>query len=363
MTPLYARLVRLISAAGPISVADYMAHCLFDPEHGYYTTREPFGVSGDFTTAPEISQMFGELVAVWMAGAWRAAGTPRPFVLAEIGPGRGTLIKDMLRALSRVAPDMLAAARIHLVETSPRLQDIQKRTLAGRPAEPVWLSDVDQLPEMPLLIVGNELFDAVPQRQYVKTAQGWRERMVGLDEDGALCFAAGGGRLASDLLPAEAAVAPDGAILEMAPARNALMARIAARIAEHGGAGLFFDYGYSGPALGDTLQALRRHAYDDVLAHPGEADLTSHVDFAALAQAAEAEGLATRSLEQGAFLLGMGLLERAGALGAKADAATRQRLQSEVDRLARPEAMGSLFKVLMLARPGVELPPAIRTAD
>jgi SAM-dependent MidA family methyltransferase len=273
-------------------------------------------------------------------------------------------MKDMLRALSHVAPDMLAAARVHLVETSPRLQDIQKRTLAESRAAPVWLSDVDQLPERPLLIVGNELFDAVPQRQYVKTAQGWRERMVGLDGEATLCFAAGGGRLASSLLPAEAAVAPDGAILEMAPARNALMARIAARIAEHGGAGLFFDYGYYGPALGDTVQALRRHAYDDVLAHPGQADLTSHVDFAALAQAAEAEGLATRSLEQGAFLLGMGLLERAGALGAQAgDTATRQRLQSEVDRLARPEEMGSLFKVLMLARPGVELPPAVGMAD
>lgn len=363
MTPLHARLVRLIEAAGPLSVADYMAHCLFDPEHGYYTTREPFGVAGDFTTAPEISQMFGELVAIWTAGAWRATGAPAPFALVEIGPGRGTLMKDMLRALSRVAADMLAAARVHLVETSPRLMDIQKRTLAESPAEPIWLTDVDRLPEVPLVIVGNELFDAVPQRQYVKTRQGWRERMVGLDGEGALCFAAGAGGIAPELLPPEAEAAPEGAIIEFAPARNALMARIAARIATHGGAGLFIDYGYFGPALGDTLQALRRHVFDDVLAHPGEADLTSHVDFAALARAAQAEGLATRSQEQGAFLLGMGLLERAGALGAKADAATRQRLQGEVDRLARPEGMGSLFKALMMARPGVSLPPAGGMAD
>lgn len=363
MTPLQDRLVRLIAVAGPMSVADYMAHCLFDPEHGYYTTREPFGVSGDFTTAPEISQMFGELVAVWAAGAWRAIGGPTPFVLAEIGPGRGTLMKDVLRAISRMAPDMLSAARAHLIETSPRLTDVQKRTLAASPAEPAWVTDVDQLPEMPLFIIGNELFDALPQRQYVKTGQGWRERVVGLDEQGELCFLAGAGALEPALLPPGADAAPEGSVFELSPARTALMQRIAACISGQGGAGLFFDYGYEGPALGDTLQALRRHAPDDVLAHPGEADLTSHVDFAALARAAAQEGLATRFMEQGAFLLGMGLLERAGALGAHADAATRQRLQGEVDRLARPEQMGSLFKVLMVHRPGLALPPGQDEAD
>ena len=363
MTPLRTRLVRLISAAGPLSVADYMAHCLFDPEHGYYTTREPFGAAGDFTTAPEISQMFGELIAVWMAGAWQAAGAPAPFVLAEIGPGRGTLMKDMLRALSHAAPRMLSAARIHLVETSPRLRDVQKRTLANSAAVPVWVSDIDQLPQMPFFIVGNELFDAIPQRQYVKAGQRWRERMVGLDDEGQLCFVAGSGGLAPDLLPADAESAPEGAIVEISPAREALMTRIATRIASDGGVGLFLDYGYFGPALGDTLQALRRHAFDDVLAHPGEADLTSHVDFATLARAAEAAGLQTHSMEQGAFLLQMGLLERAGTLGARADAATRQRLQSEVDRLARPEQMGRLFKALMISRPGTALPAVDRMDD
>ncbi|MCG6114498.1 MAG: class I SAM-dependent methyltransferase [Mesorhizobium sp.] len=363
MTALRERLVRLIEATGPLSVADYMAQCLFDPEQGYYTTREPFGVSGDFITAPEISQMFGELVAVWTAGAWRANGSPKPFVLAEIGPGRGTLTKDLLRALARIAPDMLAAARVQLIETSPRLTEIQKQNLAEAPVDISWATDVDTLPDVPLIIIGNELFDAVPQRQYVKTDRGWRERMVGLDAGGNLCFAAGAGALESKLLPVDADTAPEGAIFELAPARSALMARIAARIERHGGAGLFFDYGYEGPALGDTLQALRRHAPDDVLAHPGEADLTSHVDFAALAQAAWQEGLTTRFLEQGAFLLGMGLLERAGALGAQADAATRQRLQGEVDRLARPEQMGSLFKVLMVHRTGLALPPGQTVAD
>ncbi|MGY6706918.1 MAG: class I SAM-dependent methyltransferase [Rhizobiaceae bacterium] len=363
MTPLHGRLVRLIGATGPLSVADYMAHCLFDPEHGYYTTREPFGVSGDFTTAPEISQMFGELVAIWAAGAWQATGSPTPFALAEIGPGRGTLMKDVLRALVRIAPDMGAAARIHLIETSPRLTDIQKQTLADATADVAWVTDVDSLPEMPLILIGNELFDALPQRQYVKTDRGWRERVVGIDDEGALCFLAGAGSLEPALLPAGADAAPEGSIVELAPARSALMARISSHIGAHGGAGLFFDYGYEGPALGDTLQALRRHAADDVLAHPGEADLTSHVDFAALSQAARREGLATRFMEQGTFLLDMGLLERAGALGAHADAATRQRLQGEVDRLARPEQMGSLFKVLMVFRPGMAPPPASLMAD
>jgi len=363
MTALRERLVRLIEATGPLSVADYMAHCLFDPEQGYYTTREPFGVSGDFTTAPEISQMFGELVAIWLYNAWTLAGRPETVVLAEIGPGRGTLMKDVVRILHQLDPGFVRQTRFELVETSPRLREIQRATLADSLPAFAWHDSVATLPDGPLFIVGNELFDAVPQPQYVATDRGWRERMVGLDAAGNLCFAAGAGIPDRQLLPAGADSAPEGSIFELAPARSALMSGIAARIGRHGGAGLFFDYGYEGPALGDTLQALRRHAPDDVLAHPGEADLTSHVDFAALAQAARQENLTTRFMDQGEFLLGMGLLERAGALGAQADAATRQRLQGEVDRLARPEQMGRLFKVLMVHTPGLVLPPGQALAD
>lgn len=346
MTPLGGKIARLIAAGGPIGVADYMALCLYDPAHGYYTTREPFGAGGDFTTAPEISQMFGELVAVWLYDAWLAAGRPLPATMAEIGPGRGTLMRDMLRTLAKLDPGFVNRARVALIEVSPRLADIQKRTLAGGPASPEWHASLAGLPEAPLFIVGNEIFDALPLRQYVKTARGWRERVLGLDEKGAPHFMAGAGTIDKTLLPPGADAAPDGAVVELAPARTALIQETAMRIAGKGGAGLFIDYGYSKPAVGDTLQALYRHAYDDVLAHPGEADLTAHVDFAALAAAARSAGLEAKIETQGEFLLRMGLLERAGRLGAAGDDRMRERLSGEVERLAGPEQMGTLFKVL-----------------
>ncbi|MCO0638050.1 SAM-dependent methyltransferase, partial [Lutimaribacter sp. EGI FJ00014] len=208
----------------------------------------------------------------------------------------------------------------------------------------------------PLFLVGNELFDALPVRQYVNTTAGWRERVVGLGEDGALIFMAGAGAPDPTSLPSGADAAPEGAVFEAAPAREALMETIAGRLAAQGGAGLFIDYGYEGPALGDTLQAVRRHAYDDVLAHPGEADLTAHVDFAALARIAGAQGLGARLMPQGEFLLGLGLLDRAGRLGAGKSAEEQERIRGEVERLAGPEGMGTLFKVLAVPRE-VAVPP------
>jgi SAM-dependent MidA family methyltransferase len=357
MTALKDRLRRLIDATGPITVADYMSACLFDPEAGYYTTREPFGAEGDFTTAPEISQMFGELVAVWAFSTWTATGRPMPMVLAEIGPGRGTLMADMLRTLDRLDPGFVTRARIAMIEASPRLAAIQKRKITGGRCRPTWFSDIAALPALPLFIVGNELFDALPVRQFVRTGQGWRERMVGLDADGALCFVAGAAGIDAGLLPPEAGAAEEGAIFEIAPAREALMDELSARIARDGGAALFIDYGHLRPGLGDTLQAVRAHAYDDVLAHPGEADLTSHVDFSALAGVAAGHGLDVKMTTQGEFLLGLGLLQRAGALGAAADEETRERLRGESERLAGPDQMGTLFKVLCVSGKGTVLPP------
>jgi len=357
MTRLAGRIARQIEAAGPISVADYMALCLFDPEDGYYTTREPFGVDGDFTTAPEISQMFGELVAVWLHEAWTALGRPSSPVIAEIGPGRGTLMKDMARTLSRLASSLVRQARWALVEASPRLAAVQRETLQAGPAVFTWHETVATLPSGPLLIVGNELFDAVPIRQYVKFAQGWRERVVTLDDEGRLVLRAGAGGIDPSYLPPGAAEAPAGTIAEIAPARAALMEEIAARIAHERGAGLFIDYGYLRPALGDTLQALRQHEYDDVLAHPGEADLTAHVDFHALAAATRKYGLGAAFLTQGEFLLGMGLLERAGSLGGNAALAVRERLSGEVERLAGPDSMGNLFKAMAVLPEGVAVHP------
>ncbi len=357
MNALRDRLARLIAAAGPLTVADYMAACLFDPEHGYYTTRTPFGARGDFITAPDVSQMFGELLGVWVLSAMRAASGSEPARLIEIGPGRGTLMADMLRTLFRLDPALEGRLQISLVEASPRLTEIQKRRLAGLPAAIEWQRDIRSLPGGPAIFVANELFDALPVRQFVKTAQGWHERLVGLDVEGGLCFLAGPQPIPPGLLPADAGAAPPGSVIELSPAATGMMDAIAGHIAIHGGAGLFIDYGYQGPATGDTLQAMRRHAYEPVLATPGEADLTAHVDFAALAAAAHTHGLATRLMSQGAFLLAIGLLERAGALGSTQDESGRERLRGEVARLAGPDAMGELFKVLIVGPQGLPLPP------
>jgi SAM-dependent MidA family methyltransferase len=357
MTRLKTRIVDLIGAVGPIPVNEYMALCLFDPQDGYYTAREPFGAAGDFVTAPEISQMFGELIAVWLYQAWLATGRPMPVTIAEIGPGRGTLMKDMLRSFSRLDPALAASASFAMIETSPRLTDIQKQTLAATPARIGWHETIDTLPQAPLLIVGNELFDAVPIRQFIRAGAGWRERVIGLDDVDDLRFFAGAGSVDPALLPDDAANAPQGAIVEVAPARAALMAAIAERVARHGGAGLFLDYGHLRPGLGDTLQALRKHNHEDVLANPGEADLTAHVDFAALAAMARAHGVDAQLATQGEFLISMGLLERAGLLGAAANEQARQTIADAVERLAGPQAMGDLFKVLAVLPRGTAVPP------
>lgn len=357
MTPLKKRITALVETGGPLSVADYMALCLFDPQDGYYTTREPFGAAGDFTTAPEISQMFGELIGVWIRLAWEAAGKPLPVAIAEIGPGRGTLMKDVLRTLARLAPELHSSAHFVMIETSPRLAEIQKKTLATADAAVEWHVTLDTLPQMPLIIVGNEIFDAIPIRQFVRTSGQWRERCIGLDEKGGLRFVAGAASLDPVLLPASAANAPDGAIFEVGPARTALMDIISQRIKAHCGAGLFIDYGHAEPGIGDTLQALRKHRYTDILGDPGQADLTSHVDFASLAVTARQHGLDAGLMTQGDFLLGLGLLERAGSLGAKADPAGQEKIRGEVERLAGPDAMGTLFKVMALAPRGTVIAP------
>ncbi|MEZ5813067.1 MAG: class I SAM-dependent methyltransferase [Rhizobiaceae bacterium] len=356
-TPLAGRLKRQIAQTGPIPVSDYMALCLFDPQDGYYTTGQPFGRDGDFITAPEISQMFGELVAIWLLAAWHAAGSPKPAVIAEIGPGRGTLMADMLRSLEKIAPDFPASAEIGMIETSPRLAGMQRETLGDRAARIRWTETVDQLSGLPLFMVGNELFDAVPARQYVKMDGCWLERMVGIDQAGELEFVAGAGGIDPALLPAGAGDAPDGTVFETAPAREAMAAEIGGRVATHGGAALFFDYGHLEPGFGDTLQAVRGHRPVDIFSAPGQADLTTHVDFAALVTAARAAGADTAFLTQGEFLLRMGVVERAGRLGADADAGARQRIEAEVERLAGPQGMGDLFKVMAMFERGVALGP------
>lgn len=357
MTVLGDSIARQIETGGPIPVSHYMALCLFDPEHGYYTTREPIGAAGDFITAPEISQMFGELVAVWLCAGWAAADRPGRLTLAEIGPGRGTLSADIVRTLRQVEPAMVEAADIVLVETSPRLRGVQEETLKDISAAVRWVDDVAALPDQPLFIAGNEIFDAIPVRQYVKAGGAWVERMVGLGEDGALRFLAGAGTLDEALLPSGADEQPDGTIFEVAPQRAALMGAIAARIAYDGGGGLFFDYGHLEPGFGDTFQAVRAHQSVDVLADPGLADLTSHVDFHALADVACREGLRAAAMDQGAFLGAMGIAERAGQLGAGKPAEVQRNIVTAVERLCATEHMGRLFKVLGIYPQRVLLPP------
>lgn len=355
---LARRIADLILADGPITLADYMALALGDPDDGYYITRDPLGRSGDFVTAPEISQMFGEIVGIWLVEAWRALGHPLPVRLVELGPGRGTLMADILRVVSRLAPPLAAGLDLHLVETSPALRARQAATLAGSGIAPTWHAAFADVPAGPMLLVANEFFDALPIRQFVHADGTWRERVVGLDADGRLAFGLGPGALVGDAPARLLRGAEPGAVLEVSPASTAVMNAIAERIAREGGAALAIDYGHAETAFGDTFQAVKAHAFADPLAEPGHADLTAHVDFGALARAARAAGAGVLGpITQGDFLLAMGLLERAGRLGAPLDEAGREAIRAAVERLAGPQQMGTLFKVMAVVPPGIALAP------
>ncbi|TFF23059.1 class I SAM-dependent methyltransferase [Jiella endophytica] len=360
MNALAEKITEIIRRGGPIGIDRFWNVALFDPGAGYYATKNPFGRAGDFVTAPEVSQMFGELIGAWVASAWAALGSPKPFRLIEIGPGRGTLMADMLRTLRRAAPGCLAAASIHLVETSETLAAIQAETLSRFDLPIRRHRRVEEVGGGPAIIVANELFDALAIRQFVFDGTAFAERCVGLGEDGRLQFTLAP-RL--DRQPQAAALPgpPEpGAVLEVSPERDALAAALATRLATEGGAGLFIDYGHGESGYGDTLQAIHAHAFADPLERPGEADITSHVDFARLGHIFAARGLAVSKVtEQGDLLLSLGLLERAGALGAPMDADSRRRIEQQVARLAgRSDGeMGSLFKALAAASSPLPLPP------
>ncbi len=355
-TPLEHRIRALVRLDGPMSVFDYMGLCLGDPEHGYYMAREPFGAAGDFVTAPEVSQMFGEMIGAFLVECWERLGRPAPFQLVEFGPGRGTLMADVLRVAKRV-PAFVAAARLTLVETSPRLRAAQAKTLEGAALRPVWVDRAEDLPPGPMIAVANEFFDALPIRQFQRADGAWRERVVGLDEEGVLGFGLGSTALPEAGLPEGLKTATAGTIVEVAPVGVAIMTELAARIASAGGVLLAIDYGYAGPAFGDTFQAVRSHAHVDPLVAPGEADLTAHVDFTALAQAAARSGAVVAGpTTQGDFLLELGIAERAGRLGADKDEAVRADIVSQVERLVGPDEMGALFKVIAVTPPGLTVP-------
>ncbi len=334
-----------IRATGPMPVSDYMRLCLTHPRFGYYVSGDPLGARGDFVTAPEISQMFGELISFFFVNIWQQMGEPRSFTLLELGPGRGTLIEDALRAATR-AEGFGDALHLQLFESNATLKAEQARRLAAY--NPYWAPEVDAVSDDPLFVIANEFFDAMPIAQFQRAADGWHERQVGLNSDGARAFGLAPGTVAL------AYDAPEGAVYESSPEAATVVGRLARAISRQGGALLAIDYGYAGPAVGDTLQALRGHQPADPLETPGEIDLTAHVDFAPLIAAATAAGLAVAPLTtQGAFLKRLGIDARAERL-AEANPGQTEAVAAAVRRLTGADEMGDLFKVFCAHSPGIE---------
>ncbi len=364
MNALETLLHEMILESGPISVERYMALALGHPVYGYYRTKIAVGADGDFITAPEISQMFGELIGLWCVEVWRSMGSPDPFYLVECGPGRGTLMADALRA-AKVAPDFLSALEVRLVEISIPLREKQHAALDGCGVKVVWHANVDEIPPGPAIFIANEFFDALPVRHYVHNGGGWRERLVGLDETGALCFGLGAAH--------ETAIGAHGEqddILEVGVAASRVMTQLAVRIVTQGGALLAIDYGYLEPAWGETLQAVRGHQFVDPLSEPGTADLTAHVNFTGLIRAARAAGAAVHGpVEQGLFLTRLGIFERAAMLKHGASPAQSAAIDAALERLAgegpgfdRSTDMARLFKALAVTRRAFDTPPGFAEA-
>jgi len=331
---------RQIQATGAMPVGEFMRHCVTS----YYAGRDPFGREGDFITAPEISQMFGEMLGLWSAITWQMMGAPEEVLLVELGPGRGTLMSDLLRA-SAAMPDFRAAIRVHLVETSPVLREFQREALAG--VDAVWHEDIAELPDGPAIVIANEFFDALPIEQYVYRAEGWHERMVTCRD----AFAFTDGSAVSERRMAElgAPEARSGEVFEVNPDARRLVQALGQRFTEQKGVLLAIDYGYDQSAVGDTLQAVRRHQPVPALQTPGESDLTAHVDFAALARAAEPAKVSP-TVNQGSFLRRLGIELRAERLAA-AHPDRADDLLSGCHRLINPGGMGTLFKVLAVSSP------------
>jgi NADH dehydrogenase [ubiquinone] 1 alpha subcomplex assembly factor 7 len=357
------KIARRIRTEGPLSLAAYMAMALHDPVDGYYARRQPIGADGDFVTAPEISQVFGELIGLWCAEMWRRLGHPDPVILAELGPGRGVLMSDLLRAAATV-PGFRRALRLHLVEASAVLRVDQQERLGT--FGPAWVSGVADLPDGPLLIVANEFLDALPIRQFVRGALHWLERVVALDDENRFVFVDGPESPAASLLVTreQRAGAERGTVVEICPAALALASTLGAHLTHQPGAALFIDYGYFPKAPGPTLGAFRRHRPVSILDAPGTADLSAHVDFAAFAEAGRAAGAEIHGpVQQRRFLGELGAGLRLTALQARATPSQRQALDSGVSRLLDPAGMGTLFKAIALVSPGLPPPPGFGVAS
>jgi NADH dehydrogenase [ubiquinone] 1 alpha subcomplex assembly factor 7 len=393
LTPAAQKLAARIAASGPIPFHDYMQACLYDPEHGYYKRRDPLGRGGDFITAPEISQVFGELIGLWAGETWRRMGEPDEIRLVELGPGRGTLMADALRAL-RVLPGFRKSVTVHLIETSESLACAQKEALKGVSCPVFWHCETSEVPPGVAIVIANEFLDCLPVRQYVFDAATrlWRERMVafeaggfkfelnaeGIEDPLILSFSPGGEgtpELRSTVRGGpQPAPSPrgeragvrgafndteDGAILEIRPGTAAILEALAGRAAQAPIAALIVDYGYSRPSTGDTVQAVSRHRYAGLFERPGEADLTAHVDFPDLIRQAEALGLgAYGPMPMGEWLLRLGLEARVDQLMSSVSEEAAREVVSRISRLVDPKQMGALFKAVIFTSGGVgPLPP------
>jgi SAM-dependent MidA family methyltransferase len=352
---------RRIELGGPMPVAEYMTLCLLDPTHGYYTTHDPFGARGDFITAPEVNQMFGELIGIWASAVWKQMGAPENVRLIELGPGRGTMMKDALRS-AQIVPEFRAAIVLHLVEISPALRAQQEKTLEGAGIPVTWHRSLVDVPKGPAIIFANEFFDALPINQAVKTERGWHERRIQIDPSGQLAFTTAPEPMPffQNLLPPALRAPRTGVVFEWRADTAGI--EVGRCVADNQGAALVIDYGHSETALGETLQAVGQHAYADPLTYPGHIDLTAHVDFQSLARAVEAMGtVGYGPVEQSQFLRRLGIERRAAALKAKAPR------PAEIDRALERligrnrDAMGELFKVTAFAHPSVGVPPGFET--
>jgi SAM-dependent MidA family methyltransferase len=349
-TPLEIEIRRRIALAGPMPVRQFMTLCLSHPEHGYYMTRDPLGRSGDFITSPEVSQVFGELIGLWAASAWHVMGQPENVRLVELGPGRGTMMRDALRA-AQVVPAFRQAIVAHLVEISPALQERQQQTLSTLDVPTMWHQSFDEVPDGPAIILANEFFDALPVNQAIKQLNGWYERVVEIDADDNLTFGIANETipLFDQLLPPAVRDAPFGTIYEWRT--DNLPLALGQRIVRQGGAALVIDYGYAEPQTGSTLQALRAHTKVDPFATPGEADLTCLVDFAILAEIVGREGAKWQgTVTQGHFLRALGIETRAANLAA-ASPQHAETIGRAMDRLIGDDQMGTLFKVIGVSGP------------
>lgn len=355
MSPLAKNLKDIIQRDGPMPVDQWMSHCLSDPDHGYYTTGQPFGKQGDFTTAPEISQMFGEFIGLWAAVVWQQMGSPTQINLIEFGPGRGTLMVDALRA-ARGVPGFIDALSIHMVETSPVLIEVQNKALVKSGVQLNWHNALDEVPADPSIMIGNEFLDALPIRQWIKDGDVWRERCVDFINDHFQFVP--GDDVDLTKIPTPFRTAPYGSIFETSPISQDIVTAISNRLCDNGGAALLIDYGYAEPGLGDTLQAVKDHAYADPLENPGQQDLTAHVDFTCVARTAKDAGARPWGpITQGDLLERLGISARATSLLMNATKEQAMDLVSARQRLTAPDGMGRLFKAIAICHPDAPAPP------